>query len=448
MSTVEDSVVKSQTSVPDGYVKKSAWPHRVVVVGGGFGGLHAIRSLTRKQVSITLIDKRNFHLFQPLLYQVATGALSPANIAGPLRSILRSQKNCQVLMDEVIGIDPKERTLKLRDGEIEYDTLILAAGASHSYFGHPEWEQFAPGLKTIEDATEIRKRIFKAFEMAEQETNLHIRESHLNFVIIGGGPTGVELAGALGEISRQSLKYDFRHINPSSANIYLVEAGDRILAQFPEDLSASAQLTLEKLGVTIRTKTMVTNITKDTVEMKIGDTTETLRTSTVIWAAGVQASPLATLVAQATGAKQDRAGRLCVKADLSLENFDNIYVIGDMASCMGVDGKPLPGVAPVAMQQGSFVAKHVWEKVNHRKLPEFKYFSYGNMATIGKASAVADFGWWKPTGIIAWILWLGVHVINIVQFRNRLLVTMQWAWNYFTNDRSARLITGHHLDQK
>jgi NADH dehydrogenase len=431
----------ASTPVLETAPKKYGWPHRVVVVGGGFGGLNASRKLNKAQISVTLIDQRNFHLFQPLLYQVATGALSPANIAAPLRGILSRQKNCQILMDKVLDIDPVNRIIKLEDGEVEYDSLILAAGAGHSYFGHNEWEKNAPGLKTVEDATDIRRRIFTAFEKAEKETNLEIRNSLLNFVIVGGGPTGVELAGALGEISRQSLKYDFRHIDPSKAKILLVEAADRILMQFPDDLAQSAAKTLEKLGVEIRTSTMVTDIQAAHVKLKHGETEEILPTSTVIWAAGVQASPLAKKIAAATGCQQDRAGRLIVNEDMLVPGTENIYVIGDMAHYALPDGKPLPGVAPVAMQMGVFVAQHIVARINHRTLPKFKYHNYGNMATIGKASAVADFGWWKPTGMIAWLLWLVVHLMHIVQFRNRLLVIFQWAWNYLTFDRSARLIT-------
>jgi NADH dehydrogenase len=415
--------------------------HHVVIVGGGFGGLNAARSLRRAPVNITLIDRRNFHLFQPLLYQVATGGLSPANIAAPLRAIVARQANCDVLLGEVTSFDVANHSVQLGDEQLEYDTLIVAAGARHSYFGHPEWEPFAPGLKTIEDATEIRRRMLLAFESAEREVEVEQRHKLLTFVVVGGGPTGVELAGTMAEIARHTLKHEFRHIDPSDSQILLVEAGDRVLPAYPPDLSAKAQQSLERLGVVVRTNTMVTNVAADHVMLKFAGAEEQLHTSTVVWAAGVEASPLGKALAQATGAKVDRAGRISVEPDLSLPGHPEIFVLGDMASYTQ-DGKPLPGVAPVAIQQGRFVARLIIARLRGRPLPTFHYRDRGSLATIGRSAAVADFGKLHVSGFIAWWLWLVVHLMNLVGFRNRLLVLVQWAWNYLTFDRSARLITG------
>jgi NADH dehydrogenase len=415
--------------------------HHVVIVGGGFGGLNTARSLGRAPVKITLIDRRNFHLFQPLLYQVATGGLSPANIAAPLRAIVARQANCDVLLGVVKGFNVDNRIVELEGDQIGYDTLIVAAGARHSYFGHPEWEQFAPGLKTIEDATEIRRRMLLAFESAEREVEVEQRHQLLTFVVVGGGPTGVELAGTMAEIARHTLKYEFRHINPSDSQILLVEAGDRILPAYPPDLSAKAQHSLERLGVIVRTNTPVTNVAADHVMLKFAGTDERLATSTVVWAAGVEASPLAKALADATGAKLDRAGRVSVASDLSLPGHPEIFVLGDMVSYTQ-HGKPLPGVAPVAIQQGRFVARLIAAKLRGRPLPTFHYRNLGNLATIGRSAAVADFGKVHFSGFIAWMMWLVIHLMNLVSFRNRMLVLVQWAWNYFTFDRSARLITG------
>jgi NADH dehydrogenase len=415
--------------------------HHVVIIGGGFGGLNAARSLRRAPVQITLIDRRNFHLFQPLLYQVATGGLSPANIAAPLRTIVARQANCDVLLGEVQGFDVDKRILQLDGDQISYDTLIVAAGATHSYFGHPEWEQFAPGLKTIEDATEIRRRMLLAFESAERAVEVEQRHKLLTFVVVGGGPTGVELAGTMAEIARHTLRHEFRHIDPSDAQMLLVEAGDRILPAYPPDLSAKAQHSLERLGVVVRTNTMVTSVAKDHVMVKFAGADERLATSTIVWAAGVAASPLAKALAEATDAKVDRAGRISVSADLSLPGHPEILVLGDMITYTQ-DGKPLPGVAPVAIQQGRFVARLIIARLRNKPLPTFHYRNLGNLATIGRSAAVADFGKVHFSGFIAWMMWLVIHLMNLVSFRNRLLVLVQWAWNYFTFDRSARLITG------
>ena len=415
--------------------------HRVVIVGGGFGGLSAARALRRAPVKVALIDRRNFHLFQPLLYQVATGGLSPANIAAPLRSIVERQENCEVLLGEVRGFDVGDRLVRFDGTQLAYDTLIVAAGSRDSYFGHPEWEKFAPGLKSIEDATQIRRRLLTAFELAEREENVDRRRRLLTFIIVGGGPTGVELAGTMAEISRHTLKHEFRHIDPSDAQIILIEAGERILAAYPPDLSAKAQQSLERLGVVVRTKTMVANVAVDRVLVKFGGAEEVLLTDTVVWAAGVEASPLAKLLATATGAPVDRAGRIVVEADLSLPGHPEVFAIGDMAS-YAQDGKPLPGVAPVAIQQGRFVAKLINAQLRGRTPPTFHYRNLGNMATIGRSAAVAEFGKLHVGGFVAWVMWLFVHLMNLVGFRNRLLVLMQWGWNYVTYDRSARLITG------
>jgi NADH:ubiquinone reductase (H+-translocating) len=415
--------------------------HRIVIVGGGFGGLNAVRALKHAPVQITLIDRRNFHLFQPLLYQVATGGLSPANIAAPLRSIVERQKNCEVLLGEVHGFDIVRRTVQFDNREIPYDTLIVAAGAEDNYFGHPEWEQHAPGLKSVEDATEIRRRLLTAFELAEREADLDHRRSALTFVIVGGGPTGVELAGTMAEISRHTLKHEFRHIDPSDAQIILIEAGERILAAYPADLSEKAQRSLERLGVLVRTKTMVAGVAEDHVMIKFGGAEERLSTSTVVWAAGVSASPLAKQLARATGVSLDRGGRVMVEPDLSIPGHPNIFVLGDMANYSHQGDRPLPGVAPVAIQQGRYVARLIRAQLAGRALPKFRYRSLGNLATIGRSAAVAEFGTVHLSGLLAWVIWLFVHLMNLVSFRNRLLVLVQWGWNYFTYDRSARLIT-------
>jgi NADH dehydrogenase len=421
-------------------------PHRVVIVGGGFGGLNVARYLRRAPVRVTLVDRRNFHLFQPLLYQVAAGELSPANIAAPLRSVLERQQNCEVLLGRVDDFDVSGRRVIVNDAsggnEIPYDTLVVAAGARHSYFNHPEWEALAPGLKTVEDATEIRSRVFMAFELAERDAELQRPPAPLNFVIIGGGPTGVELAGAIADISRYALKHEFRHINPANAKVILVEAGERLLAAFPPELSTKAQEALLALGVTVRTKTMVTAIADDHVLLVADDQSEQLPTRTVIWAAGVAASPLTKTLADATGATLDRAGRISVEADMSLPGHPEIFVIGDMANYAHQGGKPLPGVAPVAIQQGRFVARLIDARQRGKTLPKFRYRDLGNLATIGRSAAVADFGRVRLSGFVAWVLWLFIHLMNIVNYRNRVLVFLQWGWNYLSHDRSARLITG------
>jgi NADH:ubiquinone reductase (H+-translocating) len=418
--------------------------HRVVIVGGGFGGLYVAKNLRRVPVPVTLVDRRNFHLFQPLLYQVATGQLSPANIAAPLRAVLKRQQNADVLLAEVRDVDVVNRKIILADGEVGYDTLIVAAGARHHYFNHPEWEKLAPGLKTIEDATDIRRRILFAFEAAERETDAQRRQAWLTFVIVGGGPTGLELAGAIGELAKHTLRGNFRHIDPASARIVLVEGTDRVLPPYPPKLSAKAAAQLERLGPKVRTGAMVVEVQPDAVTLKTGETTERVPTRTVLWAAGVQGSPLGAALAKATGVKLDRAGRVIVGPDLTLPGHPEIFVIGDMAACTDPAGKPLPGVAPVAMQQGRYVAGLIARRLSGDTAAPapFRYHDKGSMATIGRAAAVADLGWVWLSGFLAWAAWLLIHLIFLIEFQNRLLVLMQWAWNYWTRSRSARLITG------
>jgi NADH:ubiquinone reductase (H+-translocating) len=420
---------------------------RIVIIGGGFGGLYAARTLKGAPVQVTLIDRRNFHLFQPLLYQVATGWLSPADIASPLRAVLKRQRNVQVLLAEATDIDVANRRVIFKDGEVSYDTLIVATGSRHHYFGNAQWEPFAPGLKTIEDATEIRRRILFAFEAAERESNPELVRSWLTFVIVGGGPTGVELAGTLGELTQDTLRHDFRHINPAESHILLVEGTDRILPTYPAELSAKAAATLTRLGVSVRTGAMVTDVQPDAVLLRNNEQSERIATRTVVWAAGVQASPLGRLLATATGAELDRAGRVIVAPDLSIPGHSDIFVIGDLAHCRNQQGQPLPGVAPVAMQQGHYVAELIRHRLRGQKPPPFHYHDRGNMAIVGRAQAVADISGWRFSGLLAWLAWLFIHLINLVEFENRLLVVTQWAWNYFTRNRSARLITGEPPSQ-
>lgn len=417
--------------------------HQVVIVGGGFGGLHAAQSLRKAPVSVVLIDKRNFHLFQPLLYQVATGALSPANIAAPLRAILKQQSNVTTLLGEVVDIDVKQRTLQLAEGnQIGYDTLIVAAGVRYNYFGNEKWAELAPSLKTIEDATEIRRRVLTAFEQAEKSTDPNQIRAFLTFAIIGGGPTGVELAGALGEIAHHTLKNNFRHIDPATAQILLIEGADRVLPSFTPKSSERATKDLQRLGVTVRTQCLVTDIQPDSVKIKCGDEVETIPTGTVLWAAGVQGVPFAQKLAAATGATLDRAGRIVVEANCSIKDYSNIFVIGDLANYSHQGGKPLLGVAQVAIQQGKYVANVIEAQLAGQPVPPFVYKDPGNMATIGRAAAVAELGRVQLEGLIGWLAWLFVHLINLVEFENRVLVFFQWGWSYLTRNRAARLITG------
>lgn len=416
--------------------------HRVLIIGGGFGGLSAARALRRAPVQVTLVDRRNFHLFQPLLYQVATGALSPANIAAPLRALLRRQANVEVLLGEVDEIDVAARRVRLRDGALTYDSLIVAAGATHSYFGHPEWEADAPGLKTIEDATALRRKILLAFETAERLHDPAEIGPWMTFVIVGAGPTGVEMAGAVAELAHETLRHDFRSIDPTRARILLVEGTDRVLPPFAPKLSAQARTGLERMGVEVRCNTLVTGIENGAVTLKSGNDTERIASHTFLWSAGVAASPLAKLLAGATGSELDRGGRVRVAPDLTLAGHPEIFVIGDMALFPGHDGRPLAGVAPVAMQQGRYAANLIAARLSGKTLPEFRYRDRGTMATVGRMKAVADLYGFQFGGALAWFVWLFVHLMQIVQFDSRIMVLLQWAWHYTTRNRSARLITG------
>jgi len=420
-------------------------PHRVVIVGGGFAGLYCAQKLKRARAQITLIDRRNFHLFQPLLYQVASGALSPAEIASPLRVVLSAQKNARVWLGEVVDFDPGAREVILSDGaRTGYDTLVVATGSRHHYFGRGEWESRAPGLKTIEDATEIRRRILLAFEKAEREPDPEERRALLTFVIVGGGPTGVELAGALGEIANDTLRNDFRLVRPPEANILLLEGSDRILSAFPPGLSVRAESDLIRLGVRTRTRAVVTELDAKGVTVKLGDRIERIHARTVLWAAGVQASPLGKLLAERTGAHLDRAGRVVVEPDLSIPGYPDIFAIGDLANFSHQLGQPLPGIAPAAMSQGRYVARLVRARLEGRKAPPYRYLDKGTLATIGRSRAVAVIAGLRFAGPLAWLVWLFVHLMYLVEFENRVLVLIRWAYNYFTRNRGARLITGPH----
>lgn len=416
--------------------------HRVVIVGGGFGGLMAARELRGESVDVTLIDKRNFHLFQPLLYQVATGGLSPANIAAPIRSVLSKQKNARVMLAEVTGFDLPNKRVELKGGVCEFDSLIVATGGCNHYFGNDQWEVHAPGLKTVEDATEIRRRVLLAFETAERESDPKRREEFLTFIIVGAGPTGVELAGALAEIARDTLRREFRSINPRDAKIILLEGGERVLPAFAEDLSSYAKDALKDLNVVVRTGVKVTRIRADGVEVSTTEGNEFLAARTTLWGAGVKASPLGRKLAEAAGAQTDNAGRVIVGNDLTIPNHPNVFVVGDLASFSHQTGKPLPGVAPVAMQGGKFAARTIARRLRGQSVQPFKYFDKGNMATIGRRLAVVQTDKIKMRGTLAWFAWLFIHLMYIVCFENRLLVLMQWAWNYLTFNRYARLITG------
>ncbi len=407
---------------------------RVVIIGSGFGGLYAAKALADEPVEITILDRRNYHLFQPLLYQVATAALNPADIATPIRSILRHQKNINVILGEATAVDTKNRIVKMTDGEIAFDYLIVATGATHSYFGHPEWERAAPGLKTIEDALEIRRRVLLAFEAAERETDPKAQAAWLTFVIVGGGPTGVELAGALSEIARHTMLRDFRRIDPRNARVILVEGKDHVLPTYPVDLSQKARRQLEKLGVEVITGAMVGAI--DRHEVRIGEMS--IASRTILWAAGVQASALA----RSLDAPLDRAGRVLVQPDLTLPGHPDVFVIGDLAALKQRNGQLVPGVAPAAMQQGKHTAENIRRAIDGQPLRAFHYNDKGSLATIGRAAAVADLGRVHMSGFLAWMAWLTIHIFFLIGFRNRFLVFSQWAWAYLTYQRGARLITG------
>ena len=406
---------------------------RVVIIGAGFGGLEAAKKLSGQAVQVTVVDRTNYHLFQPLLYQVATAALSPADIAAPVRAILSKCENMEVILAEVQSIDVNARKVKMVDGELDYDYLILATGARHSYFEHPEWEKLAPGLKSLEDAVEIRRRILMAFEYAEKISDEAARKAAMTFVIIGGGPTGVEMAGAIAEIARYTLAKDFRHIDPSQARVVLVESEPRVLAAFPEDLQISAMRQLVDLGVEVRTSIYATNLSEQ--GLQVGD--EFIPCRVKIWAAGNNAS----VVGHSLGAPIDRVGRVIVNKDLTIPDHPEVQVIGDLANFSHQTGQPLPGVSPVAMQQGRHAARNILGMIDGRKPQRFWYFDKGSMATIGRNKAVADLKLLHLSGIPAWLAWLFVHIIFLVGFRNRLAVLFQWAWAYFSFNKGARLIT-------
>jgi NADH dehydrogenase len=420
--------------------------HRVVIVGAGFGGLYAAKALKRAPVEVTVIDRRNFHLFQPLLYQVATGGLSPGEIASPIRHVLSRQLHTRVWLAEVRDIDVANRRVILDGGDAAYDTLILATGSHDHYFGHDEWAPLAPGLKSIEDATEIRSRVLAAFESAERETHPDARRAWLTFIIVGGGPTGVELAGALGEIANDTLRHDFRSINPAESHILLLEGTDRILPSFPADLSASAERALLQLGARCQTGAMVIGLDAGGVTVRTGGSMQQIAAKTVLWAAGVRASGLGKILAERVGAPLDRSGRLIVQPDLTVPGHPEILVIGDLANFSHQTGQPLPGVAPVAMSQGRYAARLIQARLHGRDLPAFHYFDKGTLATIGRHKAVAQFGKLHVSGWPAWLLWLFVHLMYLVEFENRLLVLVEWVYDYITRNRGARLITGSQHD--
>ena len=417
--------------------------HQVVILGGGFGGLYAAKALKKAAGQITVLDRRNFHLFQPLLYQVATGSLSPGEVASPLRRVLNNQQNTRVLMGEAVDLDAAGRLVILADGELKYDTLIVATGSTDSYFGHDDWKRSAPGLKTIEEATEIRSKILYAFEEAEKQHDPEKQRAWLTFVIVGAGATGVELAGALGEIAHEILHRDFRSIDSRNAEILLLEGGPRVLPAYPADLSAKAEASLIRLGVTPRTNVMVTGIDEAGVTVKTSSGEDRIAARTVIWAAGVRASDFGEVLKQRAGAQLDRGGRVTVSGDLSVPGHPEIFVIGDLAH-VEQDGKLLPGVAPVAMQQGGYVAKLIQKRLQGQAegVAKFRYFDKGSLAVIGRASAVAEIRGLHLSGVLAWLTWLFVHLLYIVEFSNRVLVFIQWGFLYLTYNQGARLITG------
>lgn len=420
--------------------------HRVVIVGGGFGGLVAAQALNKTPTHVTLIDRRNFHLFQPLLYQVATGALSPANIAAPLRAILKKQRNTNVMLGEVTGFDLTAKHVLLKDGaKVPFDSLIVATGSTHHYFGHHEWADRAPGLKTIEDATEIRRRVLQAFERAERESDPLVRARLLTFVVVGGGPTGVEMAGAITELAKHTMRADFRNINPATARVILVEGQTRVLGAFHEKMSKKALDALTSMGIEVQLDAHVVAIEDHhvTVKSDAGGTERRIDTETIVWAAGVKASPLGKLLAEAAGVTAGRSGHVPVNPDCTVGNRPDVFVIGDLASMPGANGKPLPSLAPVATQQGEYVARVIVRRLKSEtpKGP-FRYYDKGIMATIGLGKAVAESNGIRFSGHLAWLAWLFIHIMYLARFENRVLVLFQWFWNAITRNRAARLITG------
>lgn len=414
---------------------------QIVIIGGGFGGLYAAKNLKKIDAEITLIDRRNFHLFQPLLYQVATGGLSPGDIASPIRAVLKKYRHIRVLQEEVSKIDAQNKEITTNIGKHPFDYLIVAAGANNFYFGNNEWQQYAPGLKSIEDALQMRRRILRSFEAAEAESDPEKRQALLTFLIIGGGPTGVELAGALAELANYTLKNEFRAIDPAEAQVIIVEGGPAVLSTYPEPLTSRAEKTLNKMGVKILTDTMVTDIKDGSVVLKSGEEQTQINCQTVLWAAGVKASPLANNLAESTGAKTDKGGRIIVEPDLSLPGHPDIFAIGDIAHFRGSDGNPLPGVAPVAMQQGHYLAKLLKSRLRGQSYRPFSYTDKGSLAVIGRNAAIAHVSGLKVSGWIAWLIWIFVHIAYLIGFDNKLLVLFQWFTNYVTRNRGARLIT-------
>ncbi len=423
---------------------------QVVIIGGGFGGLACIRKLRRASVDVTLIDRRNFHLFQPLLYQVATGGLSPANIAAPLRCIVRNQKNARVLLGEVVDFDLANRTIRLNDGvDVPFDYLVVATGSTHHYFGkEDQWESFAPGLKTIEDATLIRRRVLSAFEQAELTTDLDLRKRYLTFMIIGGGPTGIELAGSICELAHQTMRREFRSIDPASARIILVENSPMILDRYHPSLSKKGKEALISLGAEVWNETRLTALGDGYAVVSRLGKEEKVEVATVLWAAGVKGSPLGAVLAKSAGQIEiDRGGRVHVDEHCNIPGFENVFVIGDLAHCKDGKGNPLPGVAPVAVQQGEYLGHRIAKLAAGEPLDKpFRYWDKGNMATIGRSRAVMESGRIRASGRIAWIAWLVIHILYLARFENRVMVLFQWGWNYVTRNRTARLITGkEHL---
>jgi NADH dehydrogenase len=421
-----------------------AQTHRVLILGGGFAGLNAAQKLKRAPVEVTLIDRRNFHLFQPLLYQVATGSLSPGDISAPIRGVLNKQKNAEVLLGEAADIDPDAKRVTLRDGGcFDYDSLIVATGSKTSYYGKEEWRQNAPSLKTVEEATAIRHKILYAFEWAERSATEAEAREWLTFVIVGAGATGLELAGALAEIANETLKNDFRRINPTEARIILMEGGNRVLTAYPPDLSEKAERLVRRLGVEVMKGVMATAIDSNGVTYKRGDATQKLAAKTVLWAGGVMATTFGNKLAERTKAETDRSGRIKVRPDLTVPNYPDIFVLGDLAAASGKDGKPLPGVAQVAIQGGTYAARTIRARLQgKRNIPPFHYLDKGDMAVIGRAAAVANIFGLHVSGLPAWLIWLFIHLMYIVQFQNRVIVFVQWGFQYLTFSRGARLITG------
>ncbi len=411
---------------------------RIVIIGAGFAGLNAAKALAGAPAQITVVDRKNHHTFQPLLYQVALAVLSPAEIASPVRTVLRGASNTDVLLGDVTGFDLANRKVKIDDIELNYDYLIVAAGATHAYFGHPEWEQFAPGLKTLEDAIEIRGRVLLAFEMAEREALVHGEHVDLNFVVVGAGPTGVELAGAISDISRRYMEHDFRAIDPARARIILLEGGPRVLPVYPPDLSASAEKQLRQMGVEVRTNAMVTKIEQGMVTIGKDATAEKIPAAVVLWGAGVSASPLGKML----GAPTDRAGRVLISPDLTVPGHPEIFVIGDLAAAKQADGSFVPGVAPAAIQMGKFAARQIKRSLKGQPRQDFHYLDKGSLATIGRSKAVAHLRKLHFGGFFAWLAWLFIHLMFLIGFRNRLMVMLEWAWAYITYNQGARLITG------